>query len=162
MTKLGEGDKEAEAATRLVDEKLRAPHLFMREQGFVHFDSHFENILIEDGQIYFTDFGLTLSSQFDLTESERKFLAHHQDYDRCNSIMTLMICLMTSQYSKHEGPWETRLQEYLKSPESRMPAVLDSIIRRDAAIALGLKQFFKDLTLDKSVPYPSIIPMTDH
>jgi hypothetical protein len=71
--------------------------------------------------------------------------------------MSLIICLMTSRYASGEGAWEERLQKYLAGSMGAMPAALDSIVRRDAAVALHLKKFFKDLSVDKSVPYPAVL-----
>jgi len=55
---------------------------FMRDYGFVHFDAHFNNILADGDQVYFSDFGLAACDGFDLSEPERRFLADHRDFDR--------------------------------------------------------------------------------
>lgn len=54
---------------------------FMKSQGMIHFDVHFHNILIDDKQIYVTDFGLVLDRSFDLTPAELAFFDDHVDYD---------------------------------------------------------------------------------
>ncbi|MET8536950.1 protein kinase family protein [Streptomyces sp. NPDC005065] len=51
---------------------------FMRARGLVHFD----NILTDGRQLYFSDFGLALSDGFELTPQEADFLGRHWSYDR--------------------------------------------------------------------------------
>lgn len=54
---------------------------FMQAHGFVHFDAHFNNILTDGEQVYFTDFGLAACTDFDLSSAERRFLAAHRGFD---------------------------------------------------------------------------------
>jgi hypothetical protein len=49
--------------------------------GFADIDAHFHNILTDGDQVYFADFGLATCDDFDLSESERRFLDEHRDYD---------------------------------------------------------------------------------
>lgn len=55
---------------------------FMSARGLVHFDAHFRNVLTDGRLIYFADFGLALSSRFELTPPEADFLTDHLSYDR--------------------------------------------------------------------------------
>jgi hypothetical protein len=64
-----------------VDEALADGAAFMRAHGLVHFDAHFNNILTDGRHLYFSDFGLALSSRFELSTRERDFLSQHRDYD---------------------------------------------------------------------------------
>ena len=50
-----------------VDAQLGDTTAFMRERGLVHFDAHFLDILTDGHGLYFSDFGLALSDQFDLS-----------------------------------------------------------------------------------------------
>lgn len=44
---------------------------WMKTQGFLHFDVHPGNILVQEGRLLFTDFGLALYREFDLTPEEK-------------------------------------------------------------------------------------------
>ncbi|WP_330174019.1 protein kinase family protein [Streptomyces sp. NBC_01498] len=55
---------------------------FMSARGLVHFDAHFRNVLTDGRLIYFADFGLALSSGFELAPPEADFHARHRLYDR--------------------------------------------------------------------------------
>ncbi|GAA3187536.1 MULTISPECIES: protein kinase family protein [Streptomyces] len=63
------------------DELVRGTE-FMSARGLVHFDTHFANLLTDGHQVYFTDFGLALSRDFDLSPEESAFLTDHLVYDR--------------------------------------------------------------------------------
>ena len=65
----------------LVERQLVTGVGFMREQGFVHFDTHFNNVLTDGAQTYFADFGLATCDRFALSQSERRFLEEHRDFD---------------------------------------------------------------------------------
>ncbi len=61
--------------------EMRRVTAFLREQGMIHFDAHFGNIVV-DGEIpYLTDFGLVLDKSFSLSAPEREFFLRHRDYD---------------------------------------------------------------------------------
>ncbi|MEV7398945.1 protein kinase family protein [Streptomyces sp. NPDC091267] len=65
-----------------LDEVLRRGADFMSSRGLVHFDAHFHNVLTDGHSIRFADFGLALSSAFELSADEAGFLAAHRAYDR--------------------------------------------------------------------------------
>lgn len=54
---------------------------FLRENGIIHFDVHFNNILTDGSKPYLTDFGLALDKRFDLSETERAFFRKNTYYD---------------------------------------------------------------------------------
>ncbi|MBG6215581.1 hypothetical protein IWX75_000018 [Arthrobacter sp. CAN_A6] len=62
---------------------------WMNKQGFQHFDVHPGNILIRDGRLLFTDFGLALHPAFDLTAEEKASMPMHDGYDRDTALMHL-------------------------------------------------------------------------
>jgi hypothetical protein len=70
------------AAHAWADAELAAGAAFMERRGLVHFDAHFRNVLTDGRLLYFSDFGLALSSRFELTARESAFLARHRGYDR--------------------------------------------------------------------------------
>lgn len=54
---------------------------FLRTQGVIHFDAHFNNVLTDGDRAYLTDFGLVLDRSFSLTKEEEDFFAQHIFYD---------------------------------------------------------------------------------
>ncbi|WP_426988586.1 protein kinase domain-containing protein [Pseudarthrobacter sp. Y6] len=62
---------------------------WMRRQGFQHFDVHPGNILVQEGRLLFTDFGLALYRGFDLTPEEKESMVAHEGYDRDTALMHL-------------------------------------------------------------------------
>jgi tRNA A-37 threonylcarbamoyl transferase component Bud32 len=69
--------KSAESACSTVEKNLSAATSFMNAQGLLHFDAHFWNILTDGESLYFSDFGLAISSRFDLSEAEMDFFKEH-------------------------------------------------------------------------------------
>ncbi|HET6635714.1 MAG TPA: protein kinase family protein, partial [Streptomyces sp.] len=61
------GDETADQAIGMVERELQSGLAFMNARGLLHFDAHFHNILTDGRRLYFTDYGLALSSRFDLT-----------------------------------------------------------------------------------------------
>ena len=72
----------------VVDQLLKAT-AWMNGQGFHHFDVHPGNILIRDGKLLFTDFGLALHRDFDLTAEEEAAMLSHVGFDRDTALMHL-------------------------------------------------------------------------
>jgi hypothetical protein len=58
-------------------------------------DAHFENILTDGGQLYYSDFGLALSQKFQLSSVEEDFFRDNVTYDRASGIVNLLHCLIT-------------------------------------------------------------------
>ncbi|GAA1870426.1 protein kinase domain-containing protein [Brevibacterium marinum] len=71
-----------------VDQIIEAT-AWIEDQGFHHFDVHPGNILVEEGRLLFTDFGLSLHRGFDLTEDEEASLPAHSGFDRNTGLMHL-------------------------------------------------------------------------
>lgn len=70
-------------------EQIVAATTWMKSQGFLHFDVHPGNILVRQGKLLLTDFGLSLSSEFNLTAEERALLPAHDDFDSDTALMHL-------------------------------------------------------------------------
>ncbi|ASN39382.1 hypothetical protein CGQ24_10400 [Arthrobacter sp. 7749] len=62
---------------------------WMKAQGFQHFDVHPGNILVDEGRLLFTDFGLALYRGFELTAEEELSMLTHEGYDRDTALMHL-------------------------------------------------------------------------
>lgn len=106
---------------------------FMSSRGLVHFDAHSSNILTDGGMLYFSDFGLALSSGFELSPPEVDFLSRHVAYDRC---------YVASQLLRH-------IPGGMRSPE------ITAIVDRHTPPAGLLNEFHRRLRREsKSIPFP--------
>ncbi|MBP2387784.1 AarF/UbiB family protein [Paeniglutamicibacter kerguelensis] len=72
-----------------VVEQIIEATAWMKRQGFQHFDVHPGNILVREGRLLFTDFGLALYREFDLTPEEKASMVTHEGYDRDSALMHL-------------------------------------------------------------------------
>jgi hypothetical protein len=151
---MAKDDNIAESAVTFVDEQLRVTNAFMNTHGLMHFDAHFKNILTDGELLYFSDFGLALSSKFDLSNIDRDFLNHHQSYDQACAAVNLLHCIITSLFGKEQ--WEIRLREYLAGELGDVSPEIAAIINRHAPIALIMDEFFQKLKKEsKLTPYPA-------
>jgi serine/threonine protein kinase len=151
---IAKGDDSAETAVAFIDEHLNATNKHMNTHGLMHFDAHFENILTDGERLYLSDFGLALSSKFNLLAAEKEFLKQHQSYDQACAAVNLLHCIITSFFG--EEKWEVRLREYLAGELSEAPPVIAAMIKRYAPIALVMDEFFQKLQKEsKSTPYPA-------
>jgi hypothetical protein len=82
-TRVGAGDEAVDRACAMVERELEATTSFMNARGLLHFDAHFENILTDGRRLYFADYGLAISSRFELSREEADSFDRHQPYDRC-------------------------------------------------------------------------------
>jgi hypothetical protein len=148
------GDDSAETAVAFVDEHLKATNKYMNAHGLMHFDAHFKNILTDGKRLYLSDFGLALSSKFDLTPAEIEFLKQHQSYDQACASVNLSHCIITSLFGKEH--WEIRLREYLAGELGDTSPVIAAMIKQHASTALLMDEFFQKLQKQsKSTPYPA-------
>lgn len=69
------------AKMSMVMEQMQKAIRFLQSRGIIHFDMHFDNMLTDGNQIYLTDFGLAIDTQFTLDEEEILFFQQHQHYD---------------------------------------------------------------------------------
>lgn len=151
---LNAGADTAKAALLFVDKALKSTNDFINARGLVHFDAHFENILTDGKLIYFSDFGLALSSQFDLTKEEIDFLNIHRTYDRCATIVNLLHCVVTHLFGKDR--WEMRLKDYVSGKLPKLAPSINDLIKQYAPIALVMDEFYRKLQKEsKLTPYPT-------
>jgi len=133
------GGKRAALAVQDVDQKLKQVTDFSSANSFIHFDAHFENIQFEksekDYNLYFSDFGLALAADFDLSPAEIEFLEQHKNYDRCVCIHSLIKCLRTHA-EKHQ-----------------VSAMIQATIDKYGPITDMVSAFYRALHHDKSVPW---------
>ncbi|MCX4769822.1 protein kinase family protein [Streptomyces sp. NBC_01285] len=135
-----------------LDEALARGADFMSSRGFVHFDAHFGNILTDGRSIRFADFGLALSSGFELSTQESEFLAGHLGYDRHYVAGHLV------RHHLFDGVCDTDfLRGWIAGDRpGDVPPGAAAVIDRHAAPAVVLDGFHRRLlTESKRTPYPA-------
>jgi hypothetical protein len=151
------GDEAAERACAMVVGQLRAGTSFMNARGLLHFDAHFQNILTDGERLFFADYGLAISSEFDLSEEEAGFFAGHQTYDRCYSVTHLVIWLVTALYGYRgeERSAFVRACAQGKQPKGIPPRVA-AILTEHAPLAAVMTDFYRKFQLEsRQIPYPT-------
>ncbi|KAB2592359.1 protein kinase family protein [Streptomyces arboris] len=141
---------------RWVEEALMSGAAFMSSRGLVHFDAHLANILTDGRQLYFADFGLALSSRFDLSANESAFLSDHLTYDRCHTASHLL------RYHVLDGvrgdtESEAFLHDWIAGRRpGGVPPETAAVIDRHARPAAVMDSFFRRLlTESKQTPFPA-------
>lgn len=125
--------------------QLAAGLEFMRERGFVHFDAHFGNLLTDGKEVYFSDFGLAVCNELDLSEVERRFLVDHRDYDRAY-VGTGFAALAVDSLRG-----DVRHLEFLRAwmlgavDRSRLDFYTAELVDRYAPLAVSLLEFHRAL-----------------
>lgn len=72
--------KNKNKVTQLIDEMLKTI-AFLKKNGIIHMDIHFDNIITDGKKMFLTDFGLALDQNFDLSEKEKVFFKNNTYYD---------------------------------------------------------------------------------
>lgn len=151
------GEEAAERACVMVDDELRAGISFMNARGLLHFDTHFENILTDGRRLYFADYGLAISSRFELAPDETAFFDEHRGYDQSYAVTHLVNWLAVALYGY--SPEERR--QFVRAcadglpPEGAPPAVAAALVRH-APVAAVMGDFYRRFQREsRTVPYPS-------
>ncbi|PSM45426.1 hypothetical protein C6Y14_03680 [Streptomyces dioscori] len=151
---LAAGDEAAERACALVESGLEAGTSFMSSRGLLHFDTHFENILTDGERLYFADYGLALSSGFELSLEERAFFDRHRGYDRFYSAGYLVNWLVATLHGRDRRAAQVRAYAEGERPTG-VPAGVAAVLSRDAPLAAVMADFIRRLTDEsKQTPYP--------
>jgi hypothetical protein len=120
----------------MVERELGAGPSFMNSRGLLHFDAHFENILTDGRRLYFTDYGLAISSQFELSQDEAGFFGRHQAYDRRYTATYLVNWLVTALYGYQKQDREGRhalVRAYAERIHADQHSTWIAILRRSPA-----------------------------
>lgn len=153
------GDIAINKAIAMVDEDLQATVLFLTKMEMLHFDAHFHNILTDGERLYFSDFGLTISSQFTLTKEELEFFKIHSNYDRYYVATELTNWIVDNTFGRDCVDETLEIYANGKTPHllpERLNPYLSSILKRYAPIALRMNIFFEALMKKtKQEPYPA-------
>lgn len=150
------GDEAADRACAMVKGELESGISFMNARGLLHFDAHFENILTDGRRLYFTDYGLAISSRFEMSEDESEFFARHESYDRCYSLTHLVIWLIVELYGSGREDREARVRAYARGERpTGIPRAAATIISRYAPIAAVMSEFYRGFQREsRQTPYP--------
>ncbi|MFD1546713.1 hypothetical protein [Nonomuraea guangzhouensis] len=151
------------AASGMVESCLVTDVAFMNDQGLMHFDAHFGNILTDGERLYIADLGLATSPRFDLSTQEIEFLDRNRTHDIGYALMRLVNWLVTHvcgvKVPQNGGP--VQRNAYIRAcadgadPAGAPPAVA-AMIRRYAPVAAAMNDFYWDLFgSDRTTPYPS-------
>ncbi|MEU8437325.1 protein kinase family protein [Streptomyces sp. NPDC029216] len=151
------GEESADRACSLVEGELEAGTSFMNARGLLHFDAHFQNVLVDGRRLYFADYGLALSSQFDLSPSETSFFELHRTYDRCYTRSWLVNRLITKLYGYGRKEREALIRACADGEDPPGgPQVARAILSRHAPLAAVMTDFYGKVQDEKrETPYPS-------
>lgn len=153
------GDQAADRACAMVERELAAGTAFMNSRGLLHLDAHFENILTDGQRLYFGDYGLALSSGFDLSPEETAFFDQNQSYDRGYTATYLVNWLVTALYGLRREDREgraTMVRAFAEGkPPEGIPEVAAAVLTRHAPIAAAMSAFMRAFQqASRSTPYP--------
>lgn len=128
---------------------------WMNDQGFQHFDVHPGNILIRNGRLLFTDFGLSLHREFDLSAEEKTSMPAHEGFDRDASLMhlfhwTLFELGYTSGARRLELLRAAATDPATRALDPERAALGDSadLIAQHARVAVDMTEMFSTLMVD--------------
>ncbi|MGW0841640.1 protein kinase family protein [Streptomyces sp. NPDC002787] len=155
------GDEAADRACALVEQGLEAGTSFMNARGLLHFDAHFENILTDGRRLYFADYGLAVSSRFEMSQDEADFFDRHRLYDRCYTATYLVKWLVTALYGyqREDGDGRYALLRAFAEGErpTGIPEAAAAIIARHAPIAAAVSGFEREFQRrSRQTPYPQL------
>ncbi|MFC6010243.1 protein kinase family protein [Nocardia lasii] len=158
-TQVEAGEEATDRACAMVERGLAAGTAFMNSRGLLHLDAHFQNILTDGRRLYFADYGLALSSEFDLSPPETAFFDRNQSYDRAFSVTYLVNWLLTALYKLRRDDRESRATMVRaiadgKPPED-IPGGTAAVLTRHAPVAAAMSAFTRAFQqTSRSTPYP--------
>jgi hypothetical protein len=158
-TQVQAGDQATDRASAMVDSELSTGLEFMNSRGLLHFDAHFENILTDGQRLYFADYGLAISSRFELSPDEAGFFERHRTYDRCYAATYLVNWLVTALFGFEVTDREGRYALVRAYADGQRPAGIPpgaaAILARHAPAAVVMSDFNRKLQgQSRHTPYP--------
>ncbi|MFE6338000.1 protein kinase family protein [Streptomyces sp. NPDC057798] len=153
---MGAGEEMTERACAMVDDELKTGIAFMNARGLLHFDAHFENILTDGRQLFFTDFGLAISSRFDLTRHEADFVDQHRTYDRCYAVTHLVNWLAVALYGYAPEERTAFVNACAQGePPEEVPPPVAALLVRYAPVAAVMGTFYREFQQEsRAAPHP--------
>lgn len=151
------GDEAADRACAMVEADLEAGTAFMNAHGLLHFDAHFGNILTDGQRLYFADFGLALSSRFELAEEEAAFFSRHRTYDRSYTRSYLVHWLVTELHRCRGEQRDALIRAYAHGEQpTDVPAAVAAALSRHAPLAVVIGGFIREFQgRSRQTPYPA-------
>jgi hypothetical protein len=144
----------ADRACTMVKQELGAGTSFMNSHGLLHFDAHFENILTDGQRLFFADYGLAISSRFELSHDESGFFDQHRTYDRCYSVAHLVNWLVVDRYGRDDREARVRAYAHGERPAG-IPEAAAAILARYAPLTAVMNDFYRKLQHEsRQTPYP--------
>jgi hypothetical protein len=140
----------------LAERQLLDGAAFLRAQGFVHFDAHFDNVLTDGAQVYFADFGLAMCERFSLSEAERRFLERHRDYDL--AYIAAGLAVYAAATVRGQRPYREFLRAWIAGEvdHATLEPGLASLVDRYAPLAVLVLDFHDALDQGpKTRPWPA-------
>ena len=149
-------DETAGQACTMVAKELEAGTSFMNARGLLHFDGHFQNILTDGKRLFFTDYGLAISSRFDLSKEEADFFAEHQTYDRCYTVSHLVQWLVTALYGYERDERSAFVRACARGePPTGIPSQVAAILIRHAPLAAVMTDYYRKFRFEsRQTSYP--------
>ncbi|MFF3488928.1 protein kinase family protein [Streptomyces sp. NPDC002701] len=153
-------DESTDRASTMVESALEAGTQFMNSRGLLHFDAHFENILTDGQRLYFADYGLAMSSGFDLSPEEIEFFDQHHTYDRSYTATYLVNWLVTALHRISRQDQDGRYALVRAYADGQRPAGVPEatadILARNAPIAAVMSDFNRRFQRQsRHTPYPN-------
>jgi hypothetical protein len=153
------GDEAADRACAMMERELEAGTSFMNSRGLLHFDAHFQNILTDGRRLFFADYGLAISSRFELSREEIDFFDRHRTYDRCYTVTHLVNWLGAALYGYQGDRREERETLVRAFAEGRRPTGIPeraaAILTRHAPLAAVMLGFLRRFQGEsRETPYP--------
>jgi hypothetical protein len=151
---LSQGVDIINSSLTMIESELGTAITKMNSGGLLHFDLHFDNILTDGKHLYFADFGLAISSDFDLSDTETMFYKSHANYDRSRAITQLVDWLITN-ICKPTVDRNTFISRCASGERVEgVSSVVASIIKEYASVAAAMNDFSQKLEKDKDTPFP--------
>lgn len=150
------GAEAAERACALVESRLTEGVSFMNTRGLLHFDAHFQNILTDGRRLFFTDYGLALSSRFELARDEADFFDGHRSYDRSYTATHLVNWLTVALHGYGREERAAFIRACAQGvPPRGVPAAVAAALLRDAPVADVMGDFYRRFQEEsRTTPYP--------
>lgn len=148
------GNAAIDKAILWLEKNLQETALFLSQKDMLHFDAHFHNIMTDGKRLYFSDFGLAISSRFALSKEELHFFQTHKNYDRYYVTTKLTNWIVANAFGKDSV--DKILQIYAEGKElDTLTPFQSAIVKRNAHLSLKMNNFFESLIKQtKKTPYP--------
>lgn len=142
------------AAYLKLEHDLQDLAAFMIDQGLIHFDVHFDNLLTDGTDTYLADYGLAHSADFDLSEQERHFHHTRRHYDHHGGLTVLVNTIIAHHC---DGDVKDHVAQAAKTgnPPPGLPPAAADVVRRHAATAASINTYHRVAQAGEfTTPYP--------